>query len=64
MKNIILAILLVVLLLVLGFHGMEIKSMSGPFFMFVGVCTSIGLVLDIIIMIKARIRKSRISKLG
>lgn len=64
MKKITLALLAVVFMIYLGFYGMENHLSSGPFFMFVGVCTSIGLALDIIIMIKQRIRRSRISKLG
>lgn len=64
MKKILLALLVVVLLLNLGFYGMEMKSTSGPFFMFIGVCTAIGLTLDIIIMIREKIRRSKISKLG
>lgn len=64
MKKILLALLVVVLLFNLGFYGMEMKSTSGPFFMFIGVCTAIGLTLDIITMIREKIRRSKISKLG
>lgn len=64
MKKIILALLVVLLLLHLGLYGMEVKSSSGPFFMFIGVATAIGLTLDIIIAIRQKIRRSRISKLG
>jgi len=64
MKKLFLALLAVILMLNLGYYGMEIKSSSGPFFMFVGVCTSIGLTLDFINVIKQKIRRSRVSKLG
>jgi hypothetical protein len=64
MKKIILALLVVLLLLNLGLYGMEVHSSSGPFFMFIGVCTAIGLTLDIVIAIRQKIRRSRISKLG
>jgi hypothetical protein len=64
MKKLILALLAVILMLNLGFYGMEVKSTSGPFFIFVGACTAIGLTLDFIIVIKQKIRRSRVSKLG
>jgi hypothetical protein len=64
MKKIILALLVVLLLLNLGLYGMEAKSSSGPFFMFIGVCTAMGLTLDVIIIIREKIRRARISKLG
>jgi hypothetical protein len=64
MKKITLALLAVVFMIYLGFYGMEHQSSSGPFFMFIGVCTAIGLTLDIVNMVKEKIRRSRISKLG
>lgn len=64
MKKVTLAIVAIVFMLYLGFQGMANQSISGPFFMFIGVCTSVGLSLDIINMIRQKLRRSRISKLG
>lgn len=64
MKKITLALLAVVFMIYLGYYGMTNHSSSGPFFMFIGICTAIGLTVDIIILIKEKMRRSRISKLG
>ncbi|HYF69848.1 MAG TPA: hypothetical protein VD884_17015 [Ohtaekwangia sp.] len=64
MKKLTLALIAVAFMIYLGFLGMESKSSSGPFFMFVGVCTSIGLTLDIANVIRERIRKANLKKLG
>jgi hypothetical protein len=64
MKKLILAIVGVIFMIYLGFDGMENQMASGPFFMFVGVCTSIGLFLDIMNVIRQRLRKSRLEKLS
>lgn len=64
MKKITLALLAVIFMIYLGFYGMANHSSSGPFFMFIGICTAIGLTLDIVNVIRQRLRRSRISKLG
>lgn len=64
MKNLILASLAVILMICIGVLGMNQKLSFGPFFMFIGVCTSIGLVLDIVNVIKTRLRKQHLKKFG
>jgi hypothetical protein len=64
MKQFFLAITLVIFMIYLGFDGMANQSASGPFFMFVGVCTAIGLTLDISNFIRNLIRKSNLRKLN
>jgi hypothetical protein len=63
MKKLTIALLAVILMIILGFIGMESKSASGPFFMFVGTCTAIGLTLDIFNVVRERIRKANLRKL-
>jgi hypothetical protein len=60
MKQITLAITAIVFMIYLGLAGMETQSSSGPFFMFIGVCTAIGLTLDIVIAVRERIRKANV----
>jgi len=64
MKKIALALLAVIFMIYLGADGMEKQYASGPFFMFVGVCTSIGLCLDILNVIKDKIKKANLKKYG
>jgi hypothetical protein len=64
MKKLTLALLAVIFMIYLGYLGMEMKSSSGPFFMFVGACTAIGLSLDVWIEIRERVRKANLKKLG
>jgi hypothetical protein len=64
MKQILLAITGIVALIYMGYYGMESQSQSGPFFMFIGICTAIGLTLDIVILVRQRIRKMNLRKLG
>ncbi|MGC3945833.1 MAG: hypothetical protein QM762_15140 [Chryseolinea sp.] len=64
MKNLILATLAVILVIYLGYLGMQHKHSIGPFLMFVGVCTSIGLAIDINNAVRERIRKANLRKLG
>lgn len=64
MKKLALALLAVIVMIYLGINGMEQQYASGPFFMFVGVCTSIGLTLDVYNAIREKIRKSNLKKLG
>jgi hypothetical protein len=67
MKNItvfILAIIAVITMLYMGINGIYENKSFGPFFAFVGFCTSIGLLIDIIAHFKERIRRGNIRKLG
>jgi hypothetical protein len=63
MKKLAIALLAVILMIYLGYIGMESDSSSGPFFMFVGSCTAIGLTLDFVIAVRERIRKANLRKL-
>lgn len=60
MKQIAVAILAIVLMIYLGFSGMQAQSTSGPFFMFIGVCTAIGFSLDVVLALRNKIRKANI----
>ena len=64
MKKLALALFAVVLMICLGFLGMESNSSSGPFFMFVGSCTAIGLTLDFYNAVREKIRRAHLKKLG
>lgn len=59
-----LAIVAIGVMIYMGVSGISVNHSSGPFFIFVGTCTAIGLTLDIINHIKARIRRNNIRKLG
>ena len=63
MKQLILALLAVILMIYIGLMGMESHASSGPFFMFVGCCTAIGLSMDVYNAVRERIRKAQIRKL-
>jgi hypothetical protein len=60
MKQITIAITAIIVMLYLGFDGMQNQTSSGPFFMFLGVCTAVGFALDIINVVRTRIRKANI----
>jgi hypothetical protein len=60
MKQVTLAITAIIVMIYLGFDGMQNQSISGPFFMFIGICTAIGFTLDIFNMVRTRIRKANI----
>jgi hypothetical protein len=60
MKQITIAITAIIVMIYLGFDGMQNQSASGPFFMFLGVCTAVGFTLDIINVVRTRIRKANI----
>lgn len=64
MKQISLAIAAIAFMIYLGYVGMSNQSASGPFFMFIGICTSIGLTLDLTNMVRQWVRKSNLRKLG
>jgi hypothetical protein len=60
MKQITLAIVAIIFMIYLGFDGMQNQSASGPFFMFIGICTAIGFTLDLINIVRQRLRKSNL----
>lgn len=64
MKQLILAALGVMLMIYVGYVGMERQSSFGAFFMFVGVCTAVGLALDFANAVRERNRKAALRKLG
>ena len=64
MKQILLAIAAIAVMIYLGYDGMANKSTSGPFFMFIGICTAAGLMLDVANIILQWIRRSNLRKLG
>ena len=64
MKHILLASTGIIVMIYMGYYGMETQSQSGPFFMFIGICTAIGLTIDITNLIRQWIRKSNLRKLG
>ena len=59
-----LAIIAVVLMLIAGYDGMSKNYSYGPFITFIGVCTAIGVAIDLFNHIQIRIRKSNVRKLG
>jgi hypothetical protein len=67
MKNLTLLALVIVAVAVMlfaGVNGIMRDHSYGPFFVFVAVCTAAGLSLDITKMIRERIRKANLRKLG
>jgi uncharacterized membrane protein YGL010W len=58
-----LAILAIAMMFYIGANGLSQKLSFGPFFIFVGICTTIGLAMDITNHVKERIRKSNVKKL-
>lgn len=58
-----LSILAVVIIILMGVQQLPINQNLGLFFVFVGGCTSIGILLDLITHIKGKIRKNNIRKL-
>lgn len=59
-----LAIVAVITMLYAGFDAMTRNYAYGPFLIFVGTCTAIGVVIDFYNHIQARLKKSKVSKLG
>ena len=57
------AVFAIIAMLYIGADGMQQQLSFGPFFIFVGTCTAIGLVIDITNHIKLRIKKSNVRKL-
>jgi hypothetical protein len=64
MKQILLAIAGISILVYLGYDGMQNQTASGPFFMFIGICTMIGFTLDLVNIARQWVRKSNLRKLG
>jgi hypothetical protein len=59
-----LAFLLVAVMLYAGVNGIMHDHSTGPFFIFLAVCTATGLSLDVTRLVKERIRKSNVRKFG
>jgi hypothetical protein len=67
MKNLtvlVLAIIAVIIMLYAGIDGLINDYSYGPIMTFIGVCTAIGLSLDVYNVIQVWIRKSNVRKLG
>ena len=58
-----LAILAVVCMLYAGFDGIARQYSYGPFLVFVGVCTAVGVAIDFFNHVQLRLRKNKISRL-
>ena len=63
-KVFILATIAVCVMFYAGITRSSTNHASGPFLIFVSVCTAIGLTIDIVNHVRARIRKNNIRKLG
>lgn len=67
MKNVtvfILASILVGVLFIAGVNGILRGHASGPLFIFLGVCSAIGLAIDVNKLIRERVRQSNAKKFG
>ena len=67
MKNITvlgLALVAVAVMLFAGVNGILREHSYGPFFIFIAVCTAAGLSLDITKVVKEKLRKNHVRKLG
>lgn len=58
-----LAIIAVCSMLYAGFDGIDRDYSYGPFLVFVGACTAIGVAIDLMNHVQLRLRKSRIGRL-
>jgi hypothetical protein len=67
MKNLtvlFLAIIAVCVMLYAGIQAITNNYSYGPFVTFIGLCTAVGLSIDVFNHIQLRIRKSNVRKLG
>jgi hypothetical protein len=67
MKNLTMLFLVVVLVVVLayaGINGLMNDHATGPLFIFLAVCTATGLSLDINRLVRERVRRNNIKKFG
>jgi hypothetical protein len=67
MKNLtvfVLALTLVCVLFYAGVNGMLRGHATGPFFVFLGVCSAAGLAFDATKLVKDRLRKENAKKFG
>lgn len=67
MKNLtvlFLAIIAVCVMLYAGIQAISNNYSYGPFMTFIGLCTAVGLSIDLFNHIQVRIRKSNVRKLG
>ena len=58
-----LAIIAVFTMLYAGFDGISRHYSYGPFLVFVGSCTAVGVVIDFFNHVQLRLRKSKIGRL-
>src|SRR5829696_7641603 len=59
-----LAVITVMLMLYAGLDGLSKNYSYGPFITFIGVCTAVGVAIDVVKHIQIWIRKSNVRKLG
>ena len=59
-----LAIVAVIVMLYAGVDGMMRHYSYGPFVTFIGVCTALGVGIDLFNHIQLRLRKNNVRKLG
>lgn len=67
MKNIsvlVLATIAVAAMLYAGINGITNNYSYGPFIMFIGFCTAVGLSIDLFNLVQVKIKKSNVRKLG
>lgn len=67
MKNLTMLFLVVVLIIVLtyaGINGIMHDHATGPLFIFLAVCTATGLTIDLNRFVKERVRRNNIKKFG
>lgn len=67
MKNLtvlLLAGVAVAAMLYAGFDGLNKNYAYGPFITFIGFCTAIGVIIDLVNHFQIRFRKSNVRKLG
>jgi hypothetical protein len=60
----ILAIIAVALMLYAGVNALTNDYSYGPFMIFIGVCSAVGLTIDVFNHIQLSLRKSNVRKLG
>jgi hypothetical protein len=59
-----LAIIAVITMLYAGFDAMTKSYAYGPFLIFIGTCTAVGVVIDFYNHVQMMIKKSKVNKLG
>lgn len=59
-----LATVAIAIIVYIGIDGILQNSPSGAFFVFIGAAASIGLVIDVFLHIRTRLRRNTLRKLG